>query len=39
VAAADAELGVTRIDTAHAYGPETSERLIAEALAALGQDR
>jgi pyridoxine 4-dehydrogenase len=26
------ELGVTLIDTAHAYGPETSERLIAEAL-------
>jgi pyridoxine 4-dehydrogenase len=26
------ELGVTFIDTAHAYGPETSERLIAEAL-------
>jgi pyridoxine 4-dehydrogenase len=26
------ELGVNLIDTAHAYGPETSERLIAEAL-------
>jgi len=26
------ELGVDVIDTAHAYGPETSERLIAEAL-------
>jgi pyridoxine 4-dehydrogenase len=26
------ELGVNFIDTAHAYGPETSERLIAEAL-------
>jgi pyridoxine 4-dehydrogenase len=26
------ELGVDLIDTAHAYGPETSERLIAEAL-------
>jgi pyridoxine 4-dehydrogenase len=26
------ELGVTLIDTAHAYGPETSEQLIAEAL-------
>jgi len=26
------ELGVNVIDTAHAYGPETSERLIAEAL-------
>jgi len=26
------ELGVTFIDTAHAYGPEVSERLIAEAL-------
>jgi pyridoxine 4-dehydrogenase len=26
------ELGINFIDTAHAYGPETSERLIAEAL-------
>jgi pyridoxine 4-dehydrogenase len=26
------ELGVNLMDTAHAYGPETSERLIAEAL-------
>ena len=26
------ELGVTFVDTAHAYGPEVSERLIAEAL-------
>jgi hypothetical protein len=26
------DLGVNLIDTAHAYGPETSERLIAEAL-------
>jgi pyridoxine 4-dehydrogenase len=26
------ELGVNLIDTAHAYGPGTSERLIAEAL-------
>jgi pyridoxine 4-dehydrogenase len=26
------ELDVNLIDTAHAYGPETSERLIAEAL-------
>jgi pyridoxine 4-dehydrogenase len=26
------ELGVTFIDTAHAYGPETNERLIGEAL-------
>jgi pyridoxine 4-dehydrogenase len=26
------ELGVNFIDTAHAYGPETSERLIAQAL-------
>jgi pyridoxine 4-dehydrogenase len=26
------QLGVNLIDTAHAYGPETSERLIAEAL-------
>jgi pyridoxine 4-dehydrogenase len=26
------ELGVNLVDTAHAYGPETSERLIAEAL-------
>jgi pyridoxine 4-dehydrogenase len=27
------ELGVNFVDTAHAYGPETSERLIGEALA------
>jgi pyridoxine 4-dehydrogenase len=32
------ELGVTLIDTAHAYGPETSERLIAEALRPYPQD-
>jgi pyridoxine 4-dehydrogenase len=32
------ELGVNLIDTAHAYGPETSERLIAEALHPYPQD-
>jgi pyridoxine 4-dehydrogenase len=32
------ELGVNLIDTAHAYGPETSEQLIAEALHPYPQD-
>jgi pyridoxine 4-dehydrogenase len=32
------DLGVNLIDTAHAYGPETSERLIAEALHPYPQD-
>jgi pyridoxine 4-dehydrogenase len=32
------ELGVNFIDTAHAYGPEVSERLIAEALHPYPQD-
>lgn len=32
------ELGVNLIDTADAYGPEVSERLIAEALYPYGKD-